>query len=117
MSLKVKLIAFSSVALIAAVAGIYAFAPDSQNGIAPNPESAAVQAEQSEQPAQKAVDKDASAQAPKASAAPDPQTTTKPSAAVAPPQTSRKLTREQLMPPPMTEGEKLQKAAEQESNF
>jgi hypothetical protein len=32
-------------------------------------------------------------------------------------QTPKKLTRQQLTPPPATENEKLQKAAEQESNF
>jgi hypothetical protein len=114
MSIKTRTIVFSLAALLAAAGGIYAFTPDNQGSVAGD----------------KAVE--ASAQTPEPAAAAsqnavaepvDQKTTSQPGEAAAKQpaqpasQAPKKLTREQLMPPPMTEAEKLDKVAQQESNF
>ncbi len=118
MSSKAKVVALSVGVLLAVGGGIYAVmpgsGPDQANGTqvsdgpavaaqpdsqgTPQPTAGSSAAEDGAQPGTAAV---------AGSPAPAPQ----------PQQQPKKLTREQLTPPPATEEEKLQKAAERESNF
>jgi hypothetical protein len=116
MSTKTKMIAFSAAAVLAAAAGIYAFGPSGRENVAESSEVAkpappVALPDKSSAPAmtaaEKAIDPAAEPKAAQPQAAPE-------KAASQPPV---KLTREQLIPPPpKTEDEKLQKAAEQEYN-
>jgi hypothetical protein len=119
MSSKTKIIAFSVAALLAVGGGIYAFMPSEpeiasgagqligsgQTGVKPEVTDSPISA--SGQSTEKA-----GIQATAPAAAPQPAAQAQPAV-----QAPKKLTKEQLMPPPATEDEKLQKAAEQESNF
>ena len=117
MSFNAKTISFSVAALLTIAGGVYAFmpsssreAPESSEAAGPD-QSAAARAPKDPQTTASAAtsDKVDSKEAPAAQQAP---------AAVEPAfQAPKKLTQQQLTPPPMTEDEKLQKAAEQESNF
>jgi hypothetical protein len=114
MSMKTKTIVVSLAAFLAAVGGIYAFAPGHQGSASggdeagdsvqsPKPAATASQDAKSEPLGEKTASQggDATAKQPAQPAI----------------QVAKKLTREQLMPPPMSEAEKLDKAAQQESNF
>lgn len=101
MSINAKIIALYGAALLAVGGGVYAVMLDAPTGAGVAP----MQMASNDTVAVPA------AVAP-AAVAPVVADPAKP-AAPAP----KKLTREQLLPPPMTEAEKLQKAAEQESNF
>jgi hypothetical protein len=115
MSFKVKAISLSVCAVLVAAGGAYSFMSDSpQNATTGTAASAPVQpvAQSAEPQAPKsgevAVDNPAGA-----------DVTGSPAAVGDKPVVNapKKLTREQLMPPPETAEEKLQKAAQQESNF
>lgn len=117
MSLKPKTIAISVTALLVAAGGAYVFMPDDKQASAPSSEiSNSIEATSA--PIGSQSQADASAKASKTvdgqSASATPQPIVQPKAPTPAPKT---LTRQQLTPPPMTEDEKLQKAAEQESNF
>lgn len=119
MSFNTKAVALSVAGLLAVAGGLYAFMPPGQDGAASNGKAAA------------SVQSVAIADAPNPVASKDKQSGTEATAqgsdaAAAPKQSSqdqtatqapKKLTRAQLTPPPATENEKLEKAAEQESNF
>jgi type IV secretory pathway VirB10-like protein len=118
MSSRTNIIALCVGVLLTVGGGIYAFMPgsggdqtanakvESAPQVAVKPES-----EQPQQPPSKPSQASDPTQAANAAAAAMPQ---QPQAPV---QASKRLTREQLTPPPATEEEKLQKAAERESNF
>jgi hypothetical protein len=112
MSTKTKTLAFSVAALLAAGGGYYALMPqDHGSGFQGNDIPA---------PAQNAKPVAADLQqAEGATAMGKPVDQSKEAPAPKPPvqQAPQKLTKEQLMPPPLSENEKLDKAAQQESNF
>lgn len=111
---RTKIIALPVAALLAVGGGIYAFAPDepqSPSGTAPALEPAEVAEKPDAVAPQQAQVGHGAAKDPTAVAAQQ-----NPQASV-PSQAPKKLTRQQLAPPPLTEAEKLEKAAEQESNF
>jgi hypothetical protein len=125
MSSKAKTIAFSVAALLAVAGGVYAFMPSEQGNAASagpvtnlaqtaaEPGASPVQAAFDEKPEEKVkVEAPVTLQTPVAVAQPSAQPLAQPVAAA-----PKKLTRQQLTPPAPTEEEKLQKAAEQESNF
>jgi hypothetical protein len=125
MSSKAKTIAFSVAALLAVAGGVYAFMPSDQANVASagpvaslaqtalEPGAAPVPAAFDEKPEEKVkVEAPVTMQPPVAAAQPSTQPLAQPVAAA-----PKKLTRQQLTPPAPTEEEKLQKAAEQESNF
>jgi hypothetical protein len=119
MSFKVKTIAFSAAGLLAAAGGIYAFMPDNQESASGSREI--VGSVQTVAPADlinlpsttdKRVGEQGVAQGTDTTAATKQSAKDQPES-----QAPKKLTRQQLLPPPATEDEKLQKAAEQESHF
>jgi hypothetical protein len=117
MSFKTKTIAVSAVALLAVVGGAYAFMPAGQDKSSENAEVInTVQVVEppmaNSAPVATSGNEQAEVSAKAAAAAPEVAPKDKSAA-----QTPKKLTREQLTPPPLTEEEKLQKAAQQESNF
>jgi hypothetical protein len=119
MSFKFKTIAISVIALSAVGGGIYAASSDTQNSTPQSTETAdagngdAKTAAPGSQdtPAAQNVQK-TGAQSPAAAVTPQPGKADQPASP-----TPVKLTQKQLTPPAATEAEKLQKAAEQESNF
>jgi hypothetical protein len=116
MSFKPKTIAFSVAALLAAAGGIYAFMSGDQGGTSGGKEiagsaSAAAKPEIASSPSEQSRDNTA-VQDTDAAVAKQPTAKDQPDG-----QAPKKLTKKQLTPPPLTEEEKLQKAAEQESNF
>jgi hypothetical protein len=116
MSFKPKTIAFSVAALLAAAGGIYAFMPGDQGGASGSREVAgsaqdAAKPEIASSPSAQSGDNTA-VQDTDAAVAKQPTAKDQPDG-----QAPKKLTKKQLTPPPLTEEEKLQKAAEQESNF
>jgi hypothetical protein len=123
MSSKAKTIAFSVAALLAVAGGVYAFMPSEQGNAAsagPVTNLAQTAAERGATPVQTVPDEKLSE---KAKAPTEAAVTLQPPVAPADPLSQpvaaapKKLTRQQLTPPAATEEEKLQKAAEQESNF
>lgn len=119
MSFKVKIIAFSAAGLLAAAGGIYAFMPDNQESASGSREivgsvQTVATADVINPPSttDKRVGEEGVARATDTTAAPRQSPKDQPES-----QSPKKLTRQQLLPPPATEDEKLQKAAEQESNF
>jgi type IV secretory pathway VirB10-like protein len=123
MSSKAKTIAFSVAALLAVAGGVYAFMPSDQGNAAsagPVTSLAQTAAEPGATPVQTVPDEKLSEKAKTPTEAP---VTLQPPVAPADPLSQpvaaapKKLTRQQLTPPAPTEEEKLQKAAEQESNF
>jgi hypothetical protein len=116
MSFRPKIIAISVTAFLAVVGGGYALMPDENDGAANVRETVS----SAQAPASRDVVDSSSRQsgdgadlqgAP-AAVATRPSTESQPVG-----QAPAKLTKRQLTPPPATEEEKLQKAAEQESNF
>lgn len=119
MPLKAKAIAFSVAVLLAGAGGVYAFMPTSQQSAsdasktaAPMQDVATAVATDPVSTLEEQASQGAVAPETDINAAPKQPKNDRP---VNPPST--KLTRQQLMPPPATEDEKLQKAAEMESNF
>lgn len=119
MSLKTRTIAFSVAALLAGAGGIYAFMPNDPEAVSENGEtigSAQTEAKPDVTDAPGAAggpsSEKASVQNGNVAVTQQPVALAKPAA-----QVPKKLTREQLIPPPASEDEKLQKAAQQESNF
>jgi hypothetical protein len=116
MSFKPKTIAFSAAALLAVVGGAYAFMPGYQDRPA-NVGEVAGSAQAAEKPEVAGTSNGQSGEGADARAA-GTVVAKQPSAKnQTVDQAPKKLTRKQLTPPPPTEEEKLQKAAEQESNF
>ncbi len=118
MLFRAKNIAFSAAALLVAAVGVYTFMPDQ----AQSPSSAPGDALLGQPPVKAEV-----LASQNVTSGPDSHETTAQNANTEaagipanqdqPVQAPKKLTRQQLTPPPMTEDEKLQKAAEQQSNF
>ena len=117
MSLKAKTIAFSAVALIVVGGSTYAFMSNDPLGSPDRPVSAnsVDTPEQTDLAASQEILNEKDKGKVEAPAAADvKQTTSQARPAGQPP---KKLTKEQLLPPLVTEAEKLEKAAQQESNF
>lgn len=118
MAFKSKYIALSVAALLVGAGSLFAFMPDTPKGVANDPGTSTGQTTVPNSPA---VENSTSEQSEKSAdfhsenAARTLQPAGKEQSLAG--QTPKKLTRQQLLPPPATEDEKLQKAAEQESNF
>ncbi len=117
MSFKAKTIAFSAVALIVVGGSAYTLMSNDEVSGPGNPvvERSAETAEQTNPEASQVV----AAQQDKGSVAAPKVVDAKQAASQVPPanQPPKKLSKEQLLPPPATEAEKLEKAAQAESNF
>jgi type IV secretory pathway VirB10-like protein len=114
-----KTIAFSVAALMAVAAGAYTLMPNDEQSSAAGQdaeglEQAAAKAEPTDTPKSVAGNSGANADAKEVNAPPVQQPSAQNQPVVPAP---KKLTTQQLTPPIATEEEKLQKAAEQESNF
>jgi nitrate/TMAO reductase-like tetraheme cytochrome c subunit len=119
MSIKNKTIALSAVALVVVAGGAYAFMPSDKDASytssnagnvaqpAANQQTTDTQATPNNQNTKKVEGETVKAT--------DPKELTKPDKPVA--QAPKKLTKQQFAPPPMTEDEKLRKAAEEGNNF
>lgn len=119
MSLSAKTIAVSAIALLAVAGGLYASMPGGQesdpNNSAPMTSAQTVaetKAKNSQDVANGQITSNANAKSTNAIVAAQTDAAGQPAN-----QAPKKLTRAQLTPPPATEEEKLQRAAEQESNF
>jgi hypothetical protein len=119
MSIKNKTIAFAAVALIAVAGGAYAFMPSDQAGSSASSKPVKVAQtganQQATDPQVAANNQGSEKVASEAVNSANPKQLVTPNQPVV--QATNKLTRQQLTPPPANENEKLQKAAEQESNF
>lgn len=116
MSFNAKTIAVSAAVLLTAAGGLYAFMPDRETA----PKNRASVSSTRTIAEAKPESPQAGANGPNVAEAKgaDATVAAQPGAAEQPAsQAPKKLTRAQLTPPPATEEEKLQKAAEQESNF
>jgi hypothetical protein len=116
MSMNAKTISLSAAALLAIAGGAYAFMPgssqDVSESVAIGQEAAVRGSTDAQMPSTAAIDTKAGAESANGIVAPPLPGQEQPIAAA-----PKKLTQRQLTPPPLTEDEKLQKAAEQESNF
>jgi hypothetical protein len=119
MSIKSKAIAISAVALLAAAGGVYAFMPADTKGSSDSGKTASAARPSVEPQATEALPtsspqgiEKADVEGQKAGEAQQQAATDQPGSPA-----PKKLTKQQLTPPPATADEQLQKAAEQESNF
>jgi hypothetical protein len=119
MSVKNKTIAFAAVAVLAVAGGAYGFMPGDKDGSSASskaPSLAQTAAnQQATDPHVAANNQGSEKVASEAVNSANPKQLVTPNQPVV--QATNKLTRQQLTPPPANENEKLQKAAEQESNF
>jgi hypothetical protein len=119
MPFKSKAIAISVAALLVAGGGAYAFLSD-DNANKPVDNEAAATVQTSAKPEANNAQSTSSGASSEQTDAPKtdaPTAQQPPAQGQMASQAPKKLTRQQLTPPPATEDEKLQKAAEQESNF
>jgi hypothetical protein len=119
MSMNAKTASLSVAALLAIAGGVYAFMPGNSQDVPahvaaadPGQDVAAQEPANPQLPSTKASGETADADRARGTAA-EPQPGQAQPVAAGP----KKLTQQQLTPPPLTQDEKLQKAAEQESNF
>lgn len=118
MLFKSRIIAFSAAAVLAVAGGVYALMPDAAQNSSSTGNNAVLDQTAAKTDvviAQKTVGGPSHDEAknPGANVTADQQ----PASQAQPVQAPKRLTKQQLMPPPLSEDEKLQKAAELESNF
>lgn len=117
MSFNAKIFAFSAAALLLVGGGVYTFMSNDE-GNSPGDPVVASQVEAPEQPVMPTLQEVSAGQHDGKIVVSEPSEVKQATPPAQPTsQMPKKLTKEQLLPPPATEAEKMEKAAQQESNF